>query len=176
MAIAMTSRMVLAQATTQRQKHREECEYKVYVGSMRLRATPGPAQWAFSTAYSVACWDVQHFIVLFKPQHAYGPCLLFDFQPKDPTNPHIALAALFGHGVPGIVQKRELPKLPTKRYWLIGEAEKDVSIQRATEFNQHWATELKLGEHDCRHYTNALIEHIMGEHNVLGRLRNTIPD
>lgn len=145
--------------------------YEVYVGSMALRATPGPAQWGLSTAYSMRYWHLQHFMVLFKPPQQNGPCVVFDFQPKDPMNPFISLAALCGCGVPGIVQERELSTLPTKRHWLIGKARKEICISEARIFNQRWDTELKLGEHDCRHYTNALIEHVAGEHNILGFLK-----
>jgi hypothetical protein len=51
--------------------------YEVYVGSMALRATRGPAQWALSTAYAMRCWHLQHFIVLFKPPHQNGPVSIY---------------------------------------------------------------------------------------------------
>ncbi|KAL5705815.1 hypothetical protein ACHQM5_024060 [Ranunculus cassubicifolius] len=76
----------------------------IYVAAMPLRAAKGPGQFIMSTAYSLnLCWDFQHFMVLISsPQHqSQSQVLVFDYQPQDPENIYVALAALSGGKVPG---------------------------------------------------------------------------
>ncbi|KAJ6329505.1 hypothetical protein OIU77_011057 [Salix suchowensis] len=40
---------------------------EVYVAATPLRATKGPAKLLMSTAYSLNLWDLQHFVVIIKP-------------------------------------------------------------------------------------------------------------
>lgn len=40
---------------------------EVYVAATPLRATKGPAQLLMSTTYSLNLWDLQHFVVIIKP-------------------------------------------------------------------------------------------------------------
>ncbi|XP_021671045.2 uncharacterized protein LOC110657906 isoform X1 [Hevea brasiliensis] len=150
---------------------------EVYVAALPLRATRGAAQLVMSTAYSLNLWDLQHFMVIIKshppppppPSQAF---IVFDFQPKDPENIYTALAVLSGRAVPGAVLVRKLAKLPRSKCWFVGSSEVDT-LDVATEFNNSWETNLRVGRHDCRDYTNGLVELLTGEENVLVRLRNS---
>ncbi|KAG2390668.1 uncharacterized protein HKW66_Vig0253940 [Vigna angularis] len=126
---------------------------EVYVAAMPLRATKGPPQLLMSAAYSLNFWDLQHFMVIIKP---YSPSqvLVFDFQPKDPEDIYVALAALYGTTVPGAVLVRKLQKLPRNKCWLVGYSTEDA-MEIAGEFNKKWETNLRIGLHDCRDYTNS---------------------
>ncbi|KAL7216382.1 hypothetical protein ACSBR1_028345 [Camellia fascicularis] len=82
---------------------------QVYVAAVPLRAAKGPAQLIMSSAYSLNLWDLQHFMVLIKPSSsASSPPLsqtsVFDFQPQDPGNIYVALAALSGRKIPVLPQ------------------------------------------------------------------------
>lgn len=51
---------------------------------------------------------------------------------------------------------RQLKKLPRNKCWLVGysKAEADA-MEIAREFNKEWETNLRIGLHDCRDYTNS---------------------
>ncbi|XP_010252669.1 PREDICTED: uncharacterized protein LOC104594183 [Nelumbo nucifera] len=143
----------------------------IYVAAIPLRAAKGPAQMLMSAAYSLNMWDLQHYMVIISttpPPQAF----VFDFQPQDPENMYVALAALSSRGVPGVVLVRKLRKLPKRKCWFVGFSRGD-SIEKANKFNESWQTELSIGQHDCRDYTNGLVEHLTGEKHVLDRLRTS---
>ncbi|TKY57504.1 hypothetical protein E2542_SST21954 [Spatholobus suberectus] len=143
---------------------------EVYVAAMPLRATKGPPQLLMSAAYSLNFWDLQHFMVIIKPSSP-SQVLVFDFQPKDPEDIYVALAALYGRAVPGAVLVRKLKKLPRNKCWLVGYSTEDA-VEIAREFNKKWETNLTIGLHDCRDYTNSLVRQLTGEKDMLKRLRN----
>ncbi|ESW14511.1 hypothetical protein PHAVU_008G287400 [Phaseolus vulgaris] len=143
---------------------------EVYVAAMPLRATKGPPQLLLSAAYSLNFWDLQHFMVIIKPSSP-SQVLVFDFQPKDPEDLYVALAAMYGRAVPGVVLARKLQKLPKNKCWLVGYSTEDA-VEKAREFNKKWETDLRIGLHDCRDYTNSLVKQLTGEKDVLERLRN----
>ncbi|XP_034207140.1 uncharacterized protein LOC117620990 isoform X2 [Prunus dulcis] len=137
---------------------------EVYVAAVPLRATKGPAQLLASSAYSLNLWDLQHFMAL-----------VFDFQPKDPENIFAALAVLSGKAIPGVVLMRKLSKLPRSKCWFVG-SPKAGAIDMALEFNKVWDTNLRVGHHDCRDYTNGLVQYLTGEGYILERLRSSVQD
>ncbi|TYG62452.1 hypothetical protein ES288_D07G232300v1 [Gossypium darwinii] len=144
---------------------------EVYVAAVALRATKGPAQLLMSTAYSLSVWDLQHFMVIIKPSSPLlSQAIVFDFQPEDPENIYSALAALSGRAVPGVVLTRKLRKLPRSRCWFVGYAEGNA-VDKAYDFNNTWEVDLRIGLHDCRDYTNGLVEQLTGEKLVLEHLR-----
>ncbi|KAL5705417.1 hypothetical protein ACHQM5_023721 [Ranunculus cassubicifolius] len=151
-----------------------EADGGIYVAAIPLRAAKGPGQFIMSTAYSLnLCWDFQHFMVLISsPQHQ-SQVLVFDYQPQDPENIYVALAALSGGKVPGAIRVRKMTMLPKNKCWHVGFSSKD-SIVRAEQFNEAWQSDLKIGQHDCRDYTNGLVEHLTGEKQVLNRLRRDL--
>lgn len=73
----------------------------VYVAAVPLRAPRGPAQLLMSAGYSVGVWDLQHFMVLLRPDPALAQALVFDFQPRDPEDALAALAVLSRREIPG---------------------------------------------------------------------------
>ncbi|XP_059662916.1 uncharacterized protein LOC132308733 [Cornus florida] len=159
---------VLAKSiVTNRSSRRDE----VYVAAVPLRATKGPAQLLMSTAYSFNLWDLQHFMVIIKPSSPpHSQALVFDFQPQDPENIYVAVAAISGRKVPGGVLVRRLNKVPKRKCWFIGLSKVDA-LDATYKFNQNWETDLRIGHHDCRDYTNGLVEYLIGEKYVLERLR-----
>ena len=76
----------------------------VYVAAVPLRAPRGPAQLLMSAGYSLGMWDLQHFIVLLRPDPALAQALVFDFQPRDPEDALAALAVLSRREIPGMVK------------------------------------------------------------------------
>lgn len=48
---------------------------------------------------------------------------------------------------------RELRKVPRSKCWYVGSPEVDA-VDIACEFNKSWETDLRVGRHDCRDYTN----------------------
>ncbi|WOH03157.1 hypothetical protein DCAR_0522551 [Daucus carota subsp. sativus] len=158
--MALLSRMCV-KAKTKR-------EDDIYVAGIAMRGSKGPAQLALSTAYSLNFWPLYHFMVIIK-QPTSPPLLVFDFQPKDPENLYVALAALSGNYVPGVVNTRTLSKLLKSKCWFVGSSEMDA-VEGAYEFNKSWQTDLRIGHHDCRDYTNGLVQYLTGEENVLERL------
>ncbi|KAL8144750.1 hypothetical protein AgCh_003088 [Apium graveolens] len=141
---------------------------EIYVAGIAMRGSKGPAQFALSTAYSLNFWPLYHFMVIIKPPTS-PPLLVFDFQPKDPENLYVALAALSGNYVPGVIHKRTLSKLLKSKCWYVGSSKMDA-VEGADKFNKTWQTDLRIGHHDCRDYTNGLVEYLTGEENVLDRL------
>ncbi|OIT38737.1 PREDICTED: uncharacterized protein LOC109239012 [Nicotiana attenuata] len=144
---------------------------EVYVAAVALRATKGPAQLLMSTAYSLNFWDLQHFMVIINPTSS-SQALVYDFQPQDPESIAVAVAALSGRKVEGVVRTRTLKKLPTRKCWFAGYSESDA-INAANKFNQGWETDLRINHHDCRNYVNGLVEYLTGTKAVLEHLRSS---
>lgn len=145
----------------------------VYVATLPLRASKGPAQLFFSTAYSLHFWDLQHFMVIIKPSsppHPHQLATVYDFQPEDPENIWVAAAALFRTKVAGVVRVRKLEKLPKRKCWYVGHA-KGNATEAVQRFNRSWETNLVLGSHDCRDYAQGLVEYLTGKKAVLEHLR-----
>ncbi|PWA62626.1 hypothetical protein CTI12_AA362360 [Artemisia annua] len=144
----------------------------VYVAAVPLRAASGPPQLVMSAAYSLyLSWDLQHFMVLTTPSAKLpSQVSVFDFQPQDPESISAALAAVSGRKIPGVVQTRKMKKLPKTRCWMVGSCNLDVA-DTIHKFNSNWDTDLIVGQHDCRHYTNGLVECLTGEKYVLDRLK-----
>ncbi|KAJ4982116.1 hypothetical protein NE237_032953 [Protea cynaroides] len=150
--------------------------HEIYVAAMPLRAAKGPAQLLMSTAYSLNLFNLLHYFVIVRSNSPSQPqAFVFYFQPQDPENIYVALAALSGRGVPGTVLVRKLTKLPKSKCWFIGFSYGD-SIQRANKFNESWQTELSIGQHDCRDYTNGLVEYLTGKEHVLKHLGRSLAD
>ncbi|GFP83304.1 hypothetical protein PHJA_000473800 [Phtheirospermum japonicum] len=151
------------------------CRDEVYVGAVPLRATKGPAQLLMSTAYSLNFWDLQHFIVIVKPSSPpplSHEVLVYDFQPQDPESIWVAVAALSGRKVSGVILVRELQKLPKRKCWFVGYSNENA-IDAAHKFNENWDTDLRIGRHDCRDYCQGLVEYLTGEKDVLEHLRES---
>ncbi|CAI9754499.1 unnamed protein product [Fraxinus pennsylvanica] len=146
---------------------------EVYVAAVPLRATTGPAQLFTSTAYSLNLWDLQHYMVIIKPfKSPHSQALVYDFQPRDPENILVAVAALSGRKVPGVVLMRKLGKLPNRKCWFVGYSDFNA-VDAASKFNERWETDLRIGHHDCRNYANGLVEYLTGEKAVLEHLRES---
>lgn len=147
----------------------------VYVAAVPLRAPRGPAQLLMSAGYSLGMWDLQHFMVLLRPDPALAQALVFDFQPRDPEDALAALAVLSRREIPGVVRRRTLRRVPDRRCWLVGhcccDGDGDDAVAAAGRFSERWPTGLVVGEHDCRDYTNGLVEVLTGEKRVLESLR-----
>ncbi|KAK6918766.1 hypothetical protein RJ641_017188 [Dillenia turbinata] len=145
----------------------------IFVATMPLRAKKGPPQLLMSAAYSLNKWDVKHFMVIVKPSSPpQSQAIVFDFQPRDPEDANVALAALLGREVPGVVLTRKLKQLPRNKCWLVGSCDGNA-IDIAYKFNDSWQTGLRIGHHDCRDYTNGLVEYLTGEKCVLERLKRS---
>lgn len=67
------SRMSSASTPTAVAVARPAGRYAVYVAAVPLRAPQGPAQAMMSSAYSLCLWDLQHFMVLLRPDPARTP-------------------------------------------------------------------------------------------------------
>ncbi|KAF5814603.1 hypothetical protein HanRHA438_Chr03g0124871 [Helianthus annuus] len=146
---------------------------EVFVAAVPLTAAKGPPQLVMSAAYSLSLsWDLQHFMVLSTLPTLPSQVLVFDFQPQDPENVYAALAALSGRKIPGVLLTRKMKKLPNMRCWKVGSCNVDVE-DVIHGFNSSWDTDLIVGQHDCRHYTNGLVECLTGEKDVLDRLRRS---
>ncbi|MCO5600073.1 hypothetical protein L7F22_054181 [Adiantum nelumboides] len=148
----------------------------VHVGSMPLRAPPGPAQWALASAERFL--SINHFYTILQPISGCSPCRVFDFQPQNPENLCIALIVLSGGAIPGcrllpgIILERTIAYLPTRRCWRVGVTKDCISMKDAVEFNQNWDSSLQLWKHDCRHHTDAFVEFLTGEKDVLQKLKS----
>ncbi|XP_031492365.1 uncharacterized protein LOC116258963 isoform X4 [Nymphaea colorata] len=146
---------------------------EVYVTTVPLRATKGPVQWLMSAAYRLNLWEMKHYMVVIRPSSStQSQALVFDFQPQDPEDIFVALAALSGRQVPGISRVRSILAVPKSRSWYVGFS-KGNAVELAHRFNKSWEEELQLGRHDCRHYTNGLVEYLTGEADVLKRLEGS---
>ncbi|XP_055810732.1 uncharacterized protein LOC129880638 isoform X2 [Solanum dulcamara] len=144
---------------------------EVYVAAVPLRATKGPAQLLMSTAYSLNFWDLQHFMVIINSSSSlHSQVLVYDFQPQDPENLAVAVAALSGRNVPGVVLTRTLKKLPKRKCWFVSYSEGDA-IDAANRFNEGWDTDLRINHHDCRNYAN--VEYLTGMKVVLEYLQSS---
>ncbi|KAL6634648.1 hypothetical protein ACP70R_027319 [Stipagrostis hirtigluma subsp. patula] len=143
----------------------------VYVAAVPLRAPKGPAQAVMSAAYSLRVWELQHFMVLLRPDPARPQALVYDFLPRDPEDALAALAVLTRREIPGVVRRRTLRRVPATRCWLVGRCGGDA-VGAADVFSARWPTGLVVGEHDCRDYTNGLVEALTGEERVLETLRS----
>lgn len=60
----------------------------------------------------------------------------------------------------GVVLTRKLPKLPKRKCWFIGQSRLDA-VDAANRFNENWQTDLRIGHHDCRNYTNGNDEYFI---------------
>ncbi|KAJ8899171.1 hypothetical protein K2173_011958 [Erythroxylum novogranatense] len=147
---------------------------EVYVAAVPLRATKGLGQLFMSTAYSLNIWDLQHFMVIIKPNSPSpnSKPVVFGFQPKDPENIYTALAVISGRATPGVVLVKQLTKLPKSRCWFVGSSSLH-SVNLATKFSDRWDMDLRVGYHDCRDYAEGLVELLTGEKHVLERLRTS---
>ncbi|XP_010518652.1 PREDICTED: uncharacterized protein LOC104793927 [Camelina sativa] len=142
----------------------------VYVATVPLKASPGPPQLIMSMAYSLNLWKLQHFMVLIKPSSPIRQeVVVFDFQPRNPESIEAAISVLSGNLIPGVVLERRLKNVPRQRCWMVGSS-KGNAMEMAIEFNNSWETDLRVGFHDCRHYTNELVQHLTGEIQILERL------
>ncbi|CAN6479094.1 unnamed protein product [Victoria cruziana] len=142
---------------------------EVYVTTVPLRATKGPVQWLMSAVYSLNLWEMKHYMVVIRPSSTQSQAIVCDFQPQDPEDIFVALAALSGRQVPGITRVRSKMAVPKGRSWFVG-LSKGNAVDLTHRFNRSWRAELQLGRHDCRHYTNGLVEYLTGEAEVLKRL------
>ncbi|KAK1568107.1 hypothetical protein Q3G72_020696 [Acer saccharum] len=151
------------------------CRDEVYVAAVPLTAAKGPAQLLMSAVYSLNLWDLQHFMVIIKPSSPPPnfQAIVFDFQPKDPENIYTAIEVLSGRAVTGTVLVRNLTKLPRKKCWFVGSSKLDNTVDLAMKFNENWETDLRVGHHDCRDYTNGLVEQLTGKKHVLEDLRSS---
>uniref|UniRef100_A0A453NZ85 Uncharacterized protein n=1 Tax=Aegilops tauschii subsp. strangulata TaxID=200361 RepID=A0A453NZ85_AEGTS len=127
--------------------------YAVYVAAVPLRAPQGPAQAMMSSAYSLCLWDLQHFMVLLRPDPARTESLVFDFQPRHPEDALAAFSVLSRSKIPGVVRRRRLRRIPDRRSWFVGLSDGDAA-DAAERFSERWPTDLVVGNHDCRDYTN----------------------
>jgi len=98
--------------------------------------------------------------------------LVFDFQPRDPEDALAALSVLTRSKIPGVVRRRKLRRIPNRRSWFVGICDGDAA-DAAERFSDRWPTDLVVGEHDCRDYTNGLVEVLTGEKRVLESLRSS---
>ncbi|KAG7583434.1 hypothetical protein ISN44_As08g029470 [Arabidopsis suecica] len=130
----------------------------VYVAAVPLKAAAGPPQLIMSMAYSLNLSYLQHFMVS-----------VFDFQPRNPESIEAAISVLSGNLIPGVVLERRLKKVPRQRCWLVGSCQGNA-MEMAIDFNNSWGTDLRVGVHDCRNYTNELVQHLTGEIQILERL------
>jgi len=74
----------------------------VDVAEVPLRAPKGPGQLLMSAGFSLGLWDLQHFMVVLRPDPAArAQALVFDFQPRDPEDVAAALAVLSRGEIPG---------------------------------------------------------------------------
>ncbi|ANM62370.1 PTB domain engulfment adapter [Arabidopsis thaliana] len=130
----------------------------IYVAAVPLKAAAGPPQLIMSMAYSLNISNLQHFMVLIKPSSPIRQeVLVFDFQPRNPESIEAAISLLSGNLIPGVVLQRRLKNVPRQRCWMVGPSKGNDAMEMAMEFNKSWETDLRVGFHDCRHYTNGLV-------------------
>ncbi|CAM0945481.1 unnamed protein product [Alopecurus aequalis] len=163
----------MAPASTPATPRASAGRYAVYVAAVPLRAPKGPAHALMSAGYTLGLWDLQHFMVLLRPDppRTQAP-LVFDFQPRDPEDALAVFAVLSRSKIPGVVRRRTLRRIPDRRSWFVGLCDGDAA-DAAERFSDQWATDLVVGEHDCRDYTNGLVEVLTGEKRVLESLRSS---
>lgn len=56
----------------------------------------------------------------------------------------------------GVILQRKLPYLPKRKCWFVGYA-KGNAADTIHKFNDNWETDLILGYHDCRHYSQGIL-------------------
>ncbi|KAL6899322.1 hypothetical protein ACP4OV_005980 [Aristida adscensionis] len=83
----------------------------VYVAAVPLRAPRGPAQAVMSAGYALRAWDLQHFVVLLRPDPAAAEALAYDFLPREPEDALAALAVLSRRAIPGANRARRKSKV-----------------------------------------------------------------
>ncbi|CAA7023650.1 unnamed protein product [Microthlaspi erraticum] len=143
----------------------------VYVAAVPLKAAAGPPQLVMSMAYSLNLKNLQHFMVLIKPSSPIRQeVIVFDFQPVNPESIESAILILSGKLIPGVVMQRKLKNVPRQKCWMVGSSKENDAMEMAIEFNKSWETDLRVGFHDCRHYTNELVQHLTGETQIVERL------
>ncbi|KAF7831616.1 uncharacterized protein G2W53_013949 [Senna tora] len=54
----------------------------------------------------------------------------------------------------GAVLVRKMKKLPRSKCWFVGYSKEEDGVGMASEFNKNWDSNLRVGVHDCRDYTN----------------------
>ncbi|ESQ36989.1 hypothetical protein EUTSA_v10002690mg [Eutrema salsugineum] len=146
----------------------------VYVAAVPLKAAAGPPQLVMSMAYSLNLWNLQHFMVLIKPSSPTPrEVMVFDFQPVNPESIEAAISILLRNSIPGVVMQRKLKNVPKQRCWMVGSSKVNNAIEMAIEFNNSWETDLRVGSHDCRHYTNELVQHLTGEIQIVEQLQRS---
>ncbi|XP_052142809.1 glycerophosphodiester phosphodiesterase GDPDL3-like [Oryza glaberrima] len=107
------------------------------------------------------------------------PALVFDFQPRDPEDALAAFAVLSRREIPGVVRRRTLRRVPDTGCWLVGHHRSGggggaaAAVLAADAFTARWPTDLVVGRHDCRDFTNGLVEELTGEKRVLDALRSS---
>ncbi|WZY84415.1 hypothetical protein YC2023_030799 [Brassica napus] len=82
--------------------------------------------------------------------------IVFDFQPVNPESIEAAISILSRKSIRGVVMQRKLKNVPKQRCWMVGSSKGNNAMEMAIEFNSSWVTGLRVGFHDCRHYTNVL--------------------
>ncbi|KAK1295930.1 hypothetical protein QJS10_CPB15g01548 [Acorus calamus] len=125
----------------------------VYVAAVPLRVAGGPARMMMSAAHDLNMWDLQRYMVALKPPSPHNQIIVYDFQPQNPEDVWVAIAALSSQSVPGVVLERNLKRLPSKSCWFVGLLRPE-GLEVAKEFNRRWPTDLKIGHHHCRHYAD----------------------
>ncbi|KAL2614119.1 hypothetical protein R1flu_025811 [Riccia fluitans] len=136
----------------------------VFVGVMPIRLPPVAPR---SLASALSSKGAIHFYTVVRQSSPTPSQFYFDFLPENPEDPLVAVGALLGQKVPGIVQERELRRLPTKSCWWIGKTEGDKGLESVRKFNSRWDNQLMLFRHDCRNYTEALVGHLTGRTDVI---------
>lgn len=53
----------------------------------------------------------------------------------------------------GVILKRKLQRVPKSRCWFVGFSDSNA-VDKANKFSEKWPSDLIVGKHDCRHYTN----------------------
>lgn len=59
----------------------------------------------------------------------------------------------FSDLVLGVVRERKLSRLPRNKCSYVGHSNASA-VEVARKFNETWDTNLRIGHHDCRDYTN----------------------
>ncbi|RID72118.1 hypothetical protein BRARA_C04024 [Brassica rapa] len=99
--------------------------------------------------------------------------IVFDFQPVNPESIEAAISILSRKSIRGVVMQRKLKNVPKQRCWMVGSSKGNNAMEMAIEFNSSWVTGLRVGFHDCRHYTNELVEHLTGEVQIVERFTSS---
>ncbi|XP_018512731.1 uncharacterized protein LOC103861093 isoform X2 [Brassica rapa] len=119
-------------------------------------------------------WSLQHFMVLIKPSFPiHQEAIVFDFQPVNPESIEAAISILSRKSIRGVVMQRKLKNVPKQKCWMVGSSKGNNAMEMAIEFNSSWVTGLRVGFHDCRHYTNELVEHLTGEVQIVERFTSS---